>query len=83
MRNLKQMISEAKQKYKPEDGFKLPLIFEKEKTIISVEKGNYPNMKPFLQARLKSEGFKAYNTEGEELNLFTSGELIYDEDIIR
>ncbi len=78
MRNLKQMISEAKEKYKPEDGFKPPLIFEDEKVVISVETGIYPNMNSMLQARLKAEGYRAYNTDGEELQLFEPGKLVWN-----
>ena len=76
MRNLKQMISEAKQRYKPEDSFKPPLVFEEEKVVISVEKGIYLN--PILQARLKAEGYKAYNIDEEELQLFEPGKIVWD-----
>ena len=78
MRSLKQMISEARSRYKPEDGFKPPLIFKNEKTIISVEKGTHPNMNSMLQARLKREGYKAYNIDGEELQLFEPGKIVWN-----
>lgn len=78
MRNLSDLISIAKRKYKPSDGFKPPLVFEEEKVVVSVEKGTHPNMKPMLQARLKSEGYRAYDTEGEELQLFEPNKIVWD-----
>lgn len=80
MKSLEQMISEASSRYKPEDGFKPPVVFKEEKVIVSVDQEyGYPNMNTVLQARLKAEGYRAFNLEGEELSLFTPAKLEYNE----
>lgn len=75
MRSLNEMIELARSKYKPEDGFRPPLVFEAEKTVISVEPGDYPNMYTATQTRLKSEGYRAFNLQGEEIKLFSPAKL--------